>query len=35
VGDRVCVRDRGPQAVKGRVVKVRVFEVLADEEART
>jgi adenylate cyclase len=30
VGDRVRVRDCGPQAVKGRVEKVRVFEVLAD-----
>jgi adenylate cyclase len=30
VGDRVRVRDCGPQAVKGRVEKVRVFEVLPD-----
>jgi adenylate cyclase len=30
VGDRVRVRDCGPQAVKGRVEKVRVFEVLTD-----
>jgi adenylate cyclase len=30
VGDRVPVRDCGPQAVKGRVEKVRVFEVLTD-----
>jgi len=29
-GDRVRVRDCGPQAVKGRVEKVRVFEVLTD-----
>ncbi|HEU4368423.1 MAG TPA: adenylate/guanylate cyclase domain-containing protein [Methylomirabilota bacterium] len=29
VGDRVRVRDCGPQAVKGRVEKVRVFEVLS------
>jgi adenylate cyclase len=35
VGDRVSTRDCGPQAVKGRVEKVRVFEVLGDEEART
>ena len=35
VGDRVRVRDCGPQAVKGRVEKVRVFEVLMDEEERT
>ena len=35
VGDRVRTRDCGPQAVKGRVEKVRVFEVLAEEEART
>jgi adenylate cyclase len=28
IGDRVGVRDCGPQAVKGRVEKVRVFEVL-------
>jgi adenylate cyclase len=35
VGDRVRTRDCGPQAVKGRVEKVRVFEVLTDEEART
>jgi adenylate cyclase len=34
VGDRVRTRDGGPQAVKGRVEKVRVFEVLGDEEAR-
>ena len=31
VGDRVKVRDRGPQTVKGRVEKVRVYEVLAVE----
>jgi adenylate cyclase len=30
VGDRVRVRDCGPVAVKGRVEKVRVFEVLSD-----
>jgi adenylate cyclase len=30
VGDRVRVRDCGPQVVKGRVEKVRVFEVLTD-----
>jgi adenylate cyclase len=30
VGDRVRVRDCGPVAVKGRVEKVRVFEVLDD-----
>jgi adenylate cyclase len=30
IGDRVRVRDCGPQAVKGRVEKVRVFEVLTD-----
>ena len=30
VGDRVRVRDCGPVAVKGRVEKVRVFEVLTD-----
>jgi adenylate cyclase len=30
VGDRVRVRDCGPIAVKGRVEKVRVFEVLTD-----
>ena len=30
VGDRVTVRDCGPVAVKGRVEKVRVFEVLND-----
>jgi adenylate cyclase len=30
VGDRVRVRDCGPVAVKGRVEKVRVFEVLND-----
>ena len=35
VGDRVRTRDCGPQAVKGRVEKVRVFEVLTHEEART
>ena len=34
VGDRVRARDCGPQAVKGRVEKVRVFEVLTDEEDR-
>jgi adenylate cyclase len=31
VGDRVKVRDCGPQKVKGRVEKVRVYEVLAVE----
>jgi adenylate cyclase len=35
VGDRVRTRDCGPQAVKGRVEKVRVFEVLAAGEAGT
>jgi adenylate cyclase len=30
VGDRVRVRDCGPVAVKGRVEKVRVFEVLSE-----
>jgi len=30
IGDRVRVRDCGPIAVKGRVEKVRVFEVLTD-----
>ena len=30
VGDRVRVRDCGPQAVKGRVEKVRLFEVLGN-----
>jgi adenylate cyclase len=30
VGDRVRVRDCGPVAVKGRIEKVRVFEVLTD-----
>jgi adenylate cyclase len=30
IGDRVQVRDCGPMAVKGRVEKVRVFEVLTD-----
>lgn len=30
VGDRLRVRDCGPVAVKGRVEKVRVFEVLTD-----
>ena len=30
VGDRVRVRDCGPVAVKGRVEKVRVYEVLTD-----
>jgi adenylate cyclase len=30
VGDRVRVRDCGPVAVKGRVEKVRVFEVLTE-----
>ena len=30
VGDRVRVRDCGLVAVKGRVEKVRVFEVLTD-----
>jgi adenylate cyclase len=33
VGDRVRVRDCGPVAVKGRVEKVRVFEVLNDGRA--
>jgi adenylate cyclase len=33
VGDRVRVRDCGPMAVKGRVEKVRVFEVLIDGRA--
>ena len=33
VGDRVRVRDCGPVAVKGRVEKVRVFEVLTDGRA--
>jgi len=33
VGDRVRVRDCGPIAVKGRVEKVRVFEVLTDGRA--
>jgi len=35
VGERVRTRDCGPQAVKGRVEKVRVFEVLTDGEERT
>jgi len=35
VGERVRTRDCGPQAVKGRVEKVRVFEVLTDGEGRT
>ena len=35
VGSRVQARDCGPQAVKGRVEKVRVFEVPTDEEERT
>ena len=35
VGDRVRVRDCGPQAVKGRVEKVRVFEVLVDGRTQT
>jgi adenylate cyclase len=30
IGDRVRVRDRGPVAVKGRVEKVKVFEVLRE-----
>jgi len=30
IGDRARVRDCGPMAVKGRVEKVRVFEVLTD-----
>src|SRR5437870_12518324 len=30
VGDRVSVRDCGPVAVKGRVEKVRFYEVLID-----
>jgi len=34
IGDRVSVRDCGPMAVKGRVEKVRVFEVLADGKER-
>ena len=33
VGDRVRVRDCGPVAVKGRVEKVRVFEVLVHERS--
>ncbi len=33
VGDRVAVRDCGPVAVKGRVEKVRVYEVLIDGRA--
>jgi adenylate cyclase len=33
VSDRVRVRDFGPVAVKGRVEKVRVFEVLIDERS--
>jgi adenylate cyclase len=33
VGDRVRVRDCGPIAVKGRVEKVRVFEVLTEGRA--
>ncbi len=35
VGDRMAVRDCGPMAVKGRVEKVRVFEVLTDGRAGT
>jgi adenylate cyclase len=35
VGERVRTRDCGPQAVKGRVEKVQVFEVLTDGEGRT
>ncbi len=35
VGDRVRVRDCGPIAVKGRVEKVRIFEVLTDGRERT
>ena len=35
VGDRIPVRDCGPIAVKGRVEKVRVFEVLTDGRAGT
>jgi adenylate cyclase len=35
VGARVQARDCGPQAVKGRVEKVRVFAVRTDEEERT
>ncbi len=31
VGDRVQVKDRGPMHVKGRVVDVRVYEVLSVE----
>jgi adenylate cyclase len=34
-GDRVPVRDCGPQAVKGRVEKVRVFEVLTDRRTES
>jgi adenylate cyclase len=34
IGDRVRVRDCGPIAVKGRVEKVRVFEVLIDGRAQ-
>jgi adenylate cyclase len=33
IGDRVAVRDCGPVAVKGRVEKVRVYEVLIDGRA--
>ena len=35
VGDRVRVRDCGPIAVKGRVEKVRIFEVLSDGRDQT
>src|SRR6185503_13214857 len=35
VGDRIKVRDCGPVAVKGRVEKVRVFEVLSDGRSQT
>jgi adenylate cyclase len=35
VGERIPVRDCGPMAVKGRVEKVRVFEVLTDGRAGT
>ncbi len=35
VGDRLRVRDCGPIAVKGRVEKVRVFEVLTDGRTGT
>jgi adenylate cyclase len=35
VGNRITVRDCGPVAVKGRVEKVRVFEVLSDGRSQT